>query len=80
MAMVKEHTEVLDVIDKQLLPKAQIEALKKHLSQTRESVAAHLETARQMQGGGSVGAPGKDVRSGTGSGQSQTIPTQRLDK
>ncbi len=50
-AMTKGHTEVLQMIDTQLLPKAQSDDLKKHLTATRQHVAAHLEAAKKLQGG-----------------------------
>ena len=48
-AMVKGHNEVLDVIDNQLLKNADNTALKKHLTDTRAHIAAHLEKAEQLQ-------------------------------
>jgi len=48
-AMVKGHTEVLAMIDSDLLATAQNEALKKHLTETREHVAMHLEEGKKIQ-------------------------------
>lgn len=48
-AMVKGHTEALSTIDTQLLKTAKNEVLKKHLTETRGHVAAHLEKAQQLQ-------------------------------
>lgn len=50
-AMVKGHTEVLDMIDNQLLKRAAHDAVKAHLTETRESVAKHLAAAKQLQTG-----------------------------
>lgn len=50
-AMTKGHTEALQMIDTQLLPKAQSDDLRKHLTATRQHVAAHLEAAKKLQGG-----------------------------
>lgn len=47
-AMVKDHTEVLSLIDDQLLKTAADEGVKKHLADTREHVATHLEKAKQL--------------------------------
>lgn len=49
--MIKGHTKALDLIDQQLIPKASSEALKKHLTETRQHVAMHLEAAKKIQGG-----------------------------
>ena len=48
-AMVKGHTEVLDMIDNQLLKNADNAALKKHLTDMRGHIVAHLEKAKQLQ-------------------------------
>ncbi len=50
-AMVKGHTEVLAMIDGELMKSAENEALKKHLSETREHVAMHLEQGKKLQAG-----------------------------
>ncbi|MDQ3623616.1 MAG: DUF4142 domain-containing protein [Verrucomicrobiota bacterium] len=49
-AMIKGHTEVLAMIDNELLKSAENESLKKHLAETREHVAMHLEAAKKLQG------------------------------
>jgi len=49
-AMVKGHTEVLAMIDGELLKTAEPEALKKHLTETRAHIAHHLDDARKLQG------------------------------
>jgi len=50
-AMVKGHTEVLAMIDGELLKSAENAALKKHLTETREHVAMHLEQGKKLQAG-----------------------------
>jgi putative membrane protein len=47
---VTYHQQVLDAIDKTLIPSAQNADLKKLLTDTRPAVAHHLEMARQLQG------------------------------
>ncbi len=48
-AMIKGHTEVLDIIDNRLLKSANDDALKRHLIQTRHHIAKHLEKAIKVQ-------------------------------
>ncbi|HKP96692.1 MAG TPA: DUF4142 domain-containing protein [Fibrobacteria bacterium] len=48
-AMVQGHTDALQLIDAQLIPSAQSEALQKHLAATRDHVAAHLEQGKRLQ-------------------------------
>ncbi len=48
-AMVKNHTEVLAMIDNQLLKDAENEQLRKNLVATREEIASHLEQAKKLQ-------------------------------
>ncbi len=48
-AMVKGHTEVMGMIDGQLLKAASNDALKQHLTETRKHVAAHLAKSTQLQ-------------------------------
>jgi len=48
-AMVKGHTEVLQMIDTGLLESAQKDAVKKHFATTREHIAMHLEHAKKLQ-------------------------------
>lgn len=50
-AMVKGHTEVLTMIDGKLAASASNEGVKKHLTESRAAVAAHLEQAKSLQGG-----------------------------
>jgi putative membrane protein len=47
-AMVKGHTEALDMLDK-YKPEIQDEAVKKHVAETREHVANHLKEAKKLQ-------------------------------
>lgn len=47
---VKEHQQVLDTIDRQLLPNAQGDALKAYLKEIRPTVEAHLKDARELEG------------------------------
>ncbi len=49
-AMIKGHTEVLDMIDSRLLTTAKNDALKAHLKETRGHVAMHLERAKKLKG------------------------------
>jgi putative membrane protein len=42
-AMIKGHTEVLNMIDNQFLKTAKNEALKAHLTETGGHIAMHLE-------------------------------------
>lgn len=48
-AMIKDHTEVLNMIDNQLLKATDNDALKKHLTETRSHIANHLEEAKKLQ-------------------------------
>jgi len=50
-AMIKGHTEVLDMVDNQLLKRASNEAVKAHRTETRGSVAKHLAAAKQLHAG-----------------------------
>ncbi|MBC8109006.1 MAG: DUF4142 domain-containing protein [Anaerolineae bacterium] len=50
-AMIKGHVEALATIDNKLMKSATNEDLKKLLSETRAHIAAHLEKAREIQGG-----------------------------
>lgn len=49
-AMVKGHTDVLALLDQQLLPTATNPDVKTFLNETRGHVAAHLEQAQRLQG------------------------------
>lgn len=68
-AMVKGHTEVLELFDSQLLPKAQNAALKNHLTETRQHFAMHLEAAKQLQGGAVKDAAGAEPSPTPGVGE-----------
>lgn len=48
-AMVKGHTEALSLIDTRLIALASSGPVKKHVSETRDHVAMHLEAARKLQ-------------------------------
>ena len=49
-AMVNGHTEILAMIDGELMKSAENVAVKKHLAATREAVAMHLEHVKTLQG------------------------------
>ncbi len=49
-AMIKGHTEVLAMIDNQLMKTAKNDKLKAHLTETRGHVAMHLEQAKKLKG------------------------------
>lgn len=51
-AMVKDHGEVLGMIDNELMQKASNAAVKAHLTKTRAAVAEHLAKAKALQGNG----------------------------
>jgi putative membrane protein len=48
-AMIMGHTEVLDMIDNQLMKRASNDAVKKHLMGTRSHVANHLAEGKKLQ-------------------------------
>jgi putative membrane protein len=48
-AMIKGHTEVLEMIDNQLMKIVKNDMLKAHLSETRGHVAMHLEQAKKLK-------------------------------
>ena len=48
-AMVKDHGEALAMIDDKLLPAASSEPVRRHLTETRQHVAMHLEQARALK-------------------------------
>lgn len=48
-AMVKGHSDVLTMIDKQLLPMATTAVVKAHLTKTREHIQAHLVDAQALR-------------------------------
>ena len=62
-AMIEGHTEALQMIDQQLLPKGKNQELKEHLTQTRQAVAKHLQMAQQLQGGAAIGSPAASEQS-----------------
>lgn len=47
--MVKAHTEVVSMIDGQLVQKAQNSELQKHVKVTRDAVVKHLDEAKRLQ-------------------------------
>lgn len=47
--MIKGHQDAINMLDNQLIPSAQNEALRDHLTQSREHVAMHLERAKELQ-------------------------------
>jgi putative membrane protein len=49
-AMVKGHTEVLDMLDTKLIPNSLNDSLKSHLTEARGHVASHLEHGKRLQG------------------------------
>jgi len=48
-AQVKEHQQVLDTIDQQLIPNAKNDDLKAYLKEIRPTVESHLKDAREIQ-------------------------------
>lgn len=48
-AMVTDHTAALEMLDSQLIPAATDEPVREHLQKTRQSIAAHLETAQRLR-------------------------------
>lgn len=48
-AMVQGHTDALQLLDTQLIPSAKSDALKTHLTDTRNHVAMHLEQGKRLQ-------------------------------
>lgn len=66
-AMVADHTEALGMLDSLLIPSATDDAVRTHLTTTRQHVQHHLERAQQIHaqlgGSGAAGAGG-----GTGQG------------
>ena len=49
-AEVNGHTEVLQMLDSQLIPAAKNDTLKTHLTEVRGHIATHLEQGKRMQG------------------------------
>lgn len=56
--MVNSHQKTLTMLESQLIPAAQNQALRDFLTQTRDTVAKHLEAARQLQSQVGGAAPG----------------------
>lgn len=56
-AMVDGHTEVLAILDTQLIPAASSEAVKSHLTEFRGHVSAHLEQGKRLQGAAASATP-----------------------
>jgi putative membrane protein len=50
-AMVKDHTDALAALDKQLIPAAKTAQVLAHLQTTRSHVAEHLAAAKTLQAG-----------------------------
>ncbi|MCC4615863.1 DUF4142 domain-containing protein [Xanthomonas campestris pv. asclepiadis] len=50
-AMVKDHTDALSALDKQLIPAAKTPQVLAHLQTTRRHVAEHLAAAKTLQAG-----------------------------
>lgn len=74
-AMVRDHQEVLTMLEQQLVPAAQNAAIKQHLQMTRDAVAKHLEHARKLQGEmGGEGATTNDA--GTPPVEGEAPPAQ----
>ena len=48
-AMIKGHTEVLDMIDNKLMKNAKNDMLKTHLTETRKHIAMHLEEGKKLK-------------------------------
>lgn len=48
-AMVKDHSEALNLIDKKLMNMSNNTEVKDHLTETREHVSTHLEEAKKIQ-------------------------------
>lgn len=48
-AMVRDHTEALTMIDNRMMPATTDDALRQHLSDTREVISNHLDRAQELQ-------------------------------
>lgn len=48
-AMVNDHTQALEALDRQLIPEAKTPQVSQHLKTTRQHVADHLAQARKLQ-------------------------------
>lgn len=49
-AMIKDHQDGLNLLDNQLIPQADNESVKQHLTETRQHIAKHLERAQELSG------------------------------
>lgn len=49
-AMVRGHADTLDKLDNQLIPAASDENVKRHLTETRDAIADHLQEAKALLG------------------------------
>lgn len=67
-AMVADHTEALTMLDSMLIPAATDDAVRTHLTTTRQHVQHHLERARQVQSQLGGTAAGAGAGGGTGQG------------
>jgi putative membrane protein len=72
-AMVTDHAETLALLDSQLIPAATDEAVRNHLTMTRQHVQQHHDRAREIQGqlGGAAGTTPMEGSSGQGGGTGQ---------
>lgn len=48
-AMVQDHQKALDMLENDLIPAAEDDAVREHLTTTRDTIAAHLEQAQALQ-------------------------------
>lgn len=60
-AMVRDHQDTVNRLDTMLIPAATDDAVRQHLTRTREAVQMHLTRAQELQGqmGGAVGGTGQ---------------------
>lgn len=70
-AMVQGHTEALNMLDQRLIPAATQDAVREHLTMTRDAISGHLDRARELQGQ-MGGATSNDASAQPG----QTTPAQ----
>lgn len=68
-AMVTDHAEALTLLDSMLIPAAADEAVKTHLTKTREHVQKHHDRAREIQTQLVGGTAGASAGQGGGTGQ-----------
>jgi putative membrane protein len=67
-AKAQGHQEVLTMLEQQLIPAAQNDAVRQHLQVMRDAVAKHLEHARELQGQVAGGATTNDAAAASGEG------------